>query len=170
MAQNKTPFLTKLQMIFGATKSELIFAFVLFIGMFGGLIIKYITNNEQELPNKELSDLIYKSLDSLAEVNKSTYIGTDIHGNPIPELAQADTLANRDFFHGSKKVVPMGKININSASKVELMKLPGIGEKTAQSIMDFRNVHPFHNPGNIMKIKGIGTEKFEKIKNYIEVK
>ncbi|MGA2296290.1 MAG: helix-hairpin-helix domain-containing protein [FCB group bacterium] len=170
MAQNKTPFLTKLQMLFGTTKSELIFVFVLFIGLFGGLIIKYLTNNNDEIPNKELSNIVYKSLDSLAEINRTTYIGTDVHDNPIPELKQGDTLEDKEYFHGSKKEMPLGKIDINSASKVELMKLPGIGVKTALSIIDYRDAHHFQKPEDVMKIKGIGPEKFEKMKNYIEVK
>ena len=61
-------------------------------------------------------------------------------------------------------------ININSASKVELMKLPGVGEATAMKIIEFRKSSPFKKPEDIMKVKGIGIKKFEKMKQYIITK
>ena len=168
MDENKTPFLTKLQIIFGVTKSEIIFVSIIFLGLFAGVIIKYV-NNYNSKPNKEeLTDLIYKTLDSLAEVNRTTFIGTDVHDNPIPELASADTIVEKGYYTKKKELLT-GKININTASKVELMKLPNIGGKTAMNIIDFRANHHFRKAEDLMKIKGIGPKIFEKLKNYIEV-
>ena len=62
------------------------------------------------------------------------------------------------------------KININKASVAELQKLPRIGEKIAQRIVDFRNEHgKFKKIEEIMKVKGIGEKVFEKIKDLITV-
>lgn len=61
-------------------------------------------------------------------------------------------------------------ININTAGKDELMKLPGVGESMADKIIQFRNEHNgFKKSEDIMKVKGIGKKKFEKIKPYITV-
>ncbi len=62
------------------------------------------------------------------------------------------------------------KININNASLVELQKLPRIGEKVAQRIIDFSKKNGrFRKVEEIMKVKGIGEKMFSKIKSLITV-
>lgn len=62
------------------------------------------------------------------------------------------------------------KININTASKEELITLPGIGEILARRIIDYRNTYgPFKSIEEIMKVKGIGEGTFNKIKDKIFV-
>lgn len=63
-----------------------------------------------------------------------------------------------------------GKININKASKAELDTLPGIGEVTAQRIIDFREQHGnFQKIEDIMNVSRIGPKIFEQIKDLITV-
>ena len=49
------------------------------------------------------------------------------------------------------------------------MKLKGIGEKTAQKIIDYRVKTPFNTIEDIQKVKGIGPKKFESMKEHITV-
>lgn len=57
-----------------------------------------------------------------------------------------------------------GKIHINSADATMLMELPGIGEKKAQAILDYRTQNgPFQNVTDIVKVKGIGAKMLEKM-------
>ncbi len=61
-------------------------------------------------------------------------------------------------------------ININTASKEELMTLPGIGDAKAESIIRYRNENGyFSSIEDIMNISGIKEGAFEKIKDYITV-
>ena len=61
-------------------------------------------------------------------------------------------------------------ININSASKEQLTLLPGIGDSTAEKILAYRKEYGnFRKIEDIMKIKGIGTKKFEKFKSFITI-
>jgi len=62
------------------------------------------------------------------------------------------------------------KININTASSVELQKLPRVGPKVAQRIIDFRNQNGnFKSIEEIMKVRGIGEKIFKQIKDMITV-
>lgn len=59
-------------------------------------------------------------------------------------------------------------VNINSADKEELMSLDGIGEITAQYIIDYREKHgAFADKKELIKIKGIGEKKYKSIEDKI---
>ena len=58
-------------------------------------------------------------------------------------------------------------VNINTATVEELMTLPGIGEVTARSIVDYRKETPFTSIEDIKNVSGIGDSKFNRIKDYI---
>ncbi len=64
------------------------------------------------------------------------------------------------------KVAVGEKVNINTASKEDLERLPGIGPTKAQAIIDAR---PFTAPTDIMKVKGIKEATFAKLKDNITV-
>ena len=60
------------------------------------------------------------------------------------------------------------KIDINNATVEELMKLPGIGAVTAERIVEYRETKGgFKSIEEIKKVKGIGSAKFNKIKDMV---
>lgn len=62
------------------------------------------------------------------------------------------------------------KININSADLDSLSQLPGIGKKTAQAIIEYRNTNgKFKSPADLLNVKGIGQKKFDKLKSLLSV-
>jgi len=68
------------------------------------------------------------------------------------------------------KDLPSRPVNLNAAPKPELMRLPGVGEKTAEAIIERRGHLPFRRIEDIMEVKGIGEKKFEKMKPYITIR
>ena len=63
-----------------------------------------------------------------------------------------------------------GRININTATKEQLMTLPGIGQSRAGDIISYRERHgAFGSIEEIQKISGIKSAVFEKIKDLIVV-
>lgn len=62
------------------------------------------------------------------------------------------------------------KININTANISELKQITGIGESTANKIIDYReNVGKFKKIEDIKEVKGIGEAKYESLKNKITI-
>jgi competence protein ComEA len=60
------------------------------------------------------------------------------------------------------------KININTASKAELVTITGIGESTADKIINYREkTSKFKKIEDIKNVPGIGDAKFEAIKEQI---
>ena len=64
-----------------------------------------------------------------------------------------------------------GLVNINTADAAALCTLPGIGESRAQDIISYREANGgFGACEDIMKVSGIKTAAYEKIKDKITVK
>ncbi len=63
-----------------------------------------------------------------------------------------------------------GLVNINTATREQLMTLPGIGEAKADMIISYRDEHGcFNSIEDIMNISGIKTGVYNKIKDHITV-
>jgi competence protein ComEA len=62
------------------------------------------------------------------------------------------------------------KINLNSATVEQLQSLPGIGPSIAKSIVEHRTkVGKFNRIEEVLKVKGVGEKKFQKIKDRLTI-
>jgi len=66
--------------------------------------------------------------------------------------------------------VPGALVNVNTATAAELETLPGIGEVTAQAIIDHRTENgPFTSVDQLLDVSGIGDVTLENIRDLVTV-
>lgn len=81
------------------------------------------------------------------------------HAIAASEVNQIKTVAD---------TVSQEGIDVNSASHEALQFLPGIGPKLADAIIKSRKVDgPFREAGDLLRVKGIGVKKLEKMIPYL---
>ncbi|MCB5224795.1 MAG: helix-hairpin-helix domain-containing protein [Candidatus Cloacimonadaceae bacterium] len=83
-------------------------------------------------------------------------------GSPLSAVAANEASKPELLSEALEEDKPV-QIDIRSASKEELMLLPGIGEKRAQLIIDHRKSKPFQSTDDLLQIKGIGEKTLAKM-------
>ena len=62
------------------------------------------------------------------------------------------------------------RLNINTATKVQLMELPGIGDVLADRIIAYRDEYgSFSSVDALMEVNGLGEQKLKEIESLIKV-
>lgn len=85
-----------------------------------------------------------------------------------PSETTVESIQSATSSSSSSSQQSSGKININNASKDELMSLSGVGEATATAIIEDRETNgPFSSVEDLMRVSGIGEKKFAKMQNDI---
>jgi competence ComEA-like helix-hairpin-helix protein len=70
---------------------------------------------------------------------------------------------------GGKAAKLRGQIDINRAGYEELQRLPGIGTKLAERIIQERRTSPFKAVDDLRRVRGIGRKTLEKVLPYVTV-
>ncbi len=145
-----------LQRLLGVNEREAT-AVVLIAGLLGiGAVYRTFLQPRVGLEASQLQLL----LDSLAQAQSAVaLVGAQQQGMP----GDTQRLLPR------RKAMPTEPVNINTASKAELMTLPGVGEVIAERILEYRRHKRFETPEELMEVKGIGPKKFERLRPYIRV-
>ncbi|MCK5033142.1 MAG: helix-hairpin-helix domain-containing protein, partial [Calditrichia bacterium] len=67
-----------------------------------------------------------------------------------------------------KEQLSLSSININTATEMELQKLPGIGPTMSKRIIEYRNrIGKFNKINDLINVKGIGKKTLDKLKPYL---
>lgn len=162
----------KLSKKIGFTETEIIV--ILFLtGLFivGFVYIEFIKGgNKEEYKYIDYSKedslfSIYSKFNSEYDPDDSLLISNLEIKKRVLELSDTIAYVKKDLSSLAEK-----SININIAGVDDLIKLPGIGPKTAEKIIELRNERGrFKRLDELMDVNGIGEVKFSKIKDYIYV-
>lgn len=87
----------------------------------------------------------------------------------IYDFEDEPSTTNENLLILDKPSTEIEKININKASKEELMTLPNIGEKRAEAIIEYRENSPFKKIEDIKNVTGIGEKFYQSLKDLITV-
>ena len=85
----------------------------------------------------------------------------------FPVAKQAASTRSSVEMNGSraKEKIPLGNIDINSATEKELTTVPGIGQVMAARIIAAR---PFRSADDLKRVSGIGEKKYAQIRPYFQ--
>jgi len=93
------------------------------------------------------------------------FMGRNLRSDYVPLPVNEETIS-MDETEGPKDF----RLDINTATKVQLMELPGIGEVTAERIIAYRTENGlFQSTDDLLNIEGIGEKKLLQIELLIRV-
>ncbi|PID61401.1 MAG: hypothetical protein CR986_02895 [Ignavibacteriae bacterium] len=159
---------------FGITITEfntLLFAIVVFLI---GIVVKNfkISNfNVEEIKFEyNFQDSLFKAIQE--KKNKDSTLSSLIEKKVDSDSELLDFSNKKlDRKKNSKKVLSEKSIDINKADVETLIRLPGVGNKTAEKIILYRKSNgKIKKLNELLNVKGIGNKKFSKIKKYIYIK
>lgn len=172
-------FLRHTESRFGLTRGDITVALFLAGTAIAGFVYTQFFESRQEITRRiELLRLAGRLDSTLAARNASVVEGfavasdSDSVVRPWEPLDEEEVLegASSDSRRAGKLTLQdVAPVNINTATPGVLELLPGVGEKTAQKIVEYRESRPFRKPEEIMNVKGIGPKKFAEMKPYITV-
>jgi competence ComEA-like helix-hairpin-helix protein len=164
--------LTKLSKLIGFTATEIkVLLFLIFV-FFAGLAYRTYRADPGKIDYKNFDySADDKTFESLAGSDKNPGEDTTIKEN-IDSRQEVLGFSSERTDKKKSAIIPGSKsININTADIKDLVLLPGIGEKTAQKIIELRKrKRGFTNLKELLEVKGIGEKKFNNIEKFLYIK
>ena len=68
-----------------------------------------------------------------------------------------------------KPLGPGERVDLNSATTAELMRLPGVGKKKAEAIVATRDKRPFRKAEEVTRVKGLSPSWYSRVKGMVTV-
>lgn len=162
----------KLSKKIGFTQTEIsVILFLAGLFLLGFIYVEFFKQNDNDNEyfdyTKQDSLLYYYSnLNPEIDPEDSALISNLEIKKRVLELSDTFAYVKKDLSSLTEK-----SINLNKAGISDLVKLPGIGEKTAEKILQLREDRKgFKRLDELMDVKGIGEVKYNKIKKFLYIK
>jgi competence protein ComEA len=95
----------------------------------------------------------------------SLALAVAVAAHPAAQAAQKTAAPSR-----ADAKAAVAPINLNTATAAELEKLPGIGQKVAARIVEYREKNgPFKKVEELMNVQGIGEKSFLQFRSQLTV-
>jgi comEA protein len=106
------------------------------------------------------SDSLFAARSNLLNSPESTSVKGAIN------FAVADSVKYPDPFDSTEE--DGGKVQLNTATKQQLLTLPGVGDAIADLILSYREKHGrFKSLDDLTNVHGIGPKKIERLRPYV---
>lgn len=119
--------------------------------------------------SKKVEDETVIVVSSKSELKTQTKALPKVTTDSVYEVPEEANNSTTDEKANTTTAIENKKISLNQATKEEFMTLPGIGEKTAEKIIEYRVTQAFLTIEDIKNVSGIGESIFEKIKDFITI-
>ncbi len=144
-----------LQQKIGFSRKEALAVLILTATFLVGVGIRWFQSNQSRPPQKQFD---YARSDSIYSARGKT--------QPTSSSPLSSRTATVKAPRKTNQIV-----NINSASRSQLMSLPGIGPSYADRIIEYRSSRgSFASVDDLLKVKGIGKKKIEQLRPFVRLK
>lgn len=161
----------KLSKKIGFTETEtIVILFLTGLFILGFVYVEFIKNETAEYKHIDYTKqdslfAYYSNINPEFDLDDPRLDSNLLIKRQVLELSDTFAYVKKDLSSLTEK-----SINLNSARINELVKLPGIGEKTAEKIIQLRSERgKFKRLEELMDVRGIGEVKFNKIKKFLYI-
>lgn len=124
----------------------------------------------RETPDGQHRDTYAEKLRDLeliaCRMQSGIWVATDCDKLPKERELERKEEAELAIGRGPKKILPGTVFDLNTAARDELMCIPGVGEKTANLIIQDR---PYANIQQLDNVKGVGPKTLENLKKFVRI-
>ena len=150
---------------FGFTRNETKVILLLSSTFLLGLAIRYYNSSTQPAkpPDKEFD---YSLTDSIFQARSEPHTLSSRNASLTDDSSTADSSS---IPYARKKT--SAPVNINIATRDDLIQLPGIGPAYAERIITYRTENgPFKSADDLENVKGIGKKRLERLRPFVRVR